>query len=89
MQEIQVNNGPGAFPGLSYGGKNMYIPEYLNNIQRDLCEADCILTEAMQSIERSEEYMDRTHPFHAAAVSTYNKLLTIVLTITELEAPEQ
>jgi GTP1/Obg family GTP-binding protein len=63
----------------------MYTPEYLENIQNNIFEADHILSEALRSIEKSTEYIEPLHPFHAAAVNTYNRLTTIILTLAELE----
>lgn len=55
------------------------MPEYLkaiqNNINTILREAD----EAMNVIEHSTAYTDRLHPFHGSAVSTYNRLFTLIL----------
>lgn len=63
----------------------MYIPKYLKDIR---CEVKIMISEAekaLEKIEKSAEYTDHLHPFHASAVATYNHLISIVLTLDGLE----
>lgn len=63
----------------------MYTPNYLKYIQNDIKTMLFHCENALDTIENSAEYMDHLHPFHAAAVSTYNTLTSIALTLDGLE----
>ena len=62
----------------------MYTPEYLKNIQNDIKTMIDHAENALNTIENSKEYTNHLHPFHAAAVATYNRLTTIILTLDRL-----
>lgn len=63
----------------------MYTPKYLKDIR---CPIKIMIAEAekaLETIEKSAEYTDSLHPFHASATATYNRLTTILLTLDGLE----
>ena len=63
----------------------MYTPAYLKQVR---CEIKIMIYNAekvLEKLEKSDEYNNHLHPFHAAAVSTYNKLTSIVLELDGLE----
>ena len=64
----------------------MYIPKYLKDIRPEMKIMIAAAEKALEKIENSTEYTDHLHPFHAAAVSTYNHLTTITITLDRLEA---
>ena len=64
----------------------MYLPEYLKNIQPEIKAMVSNCETALETIEASHEYNNPLHPFHAAAVATYNHLTTVVLRLDGLEA---
>lgn len=66
----------------------MYIPEYLEGIQPQIKEMVQDTQTALETLVNSAEYNDGLHPFHAAAVSTYNKLVTIILTLEGFSAAQ-
>lgn len=57
------------------------IPAYLADVQKDVAQIISAAEKAAESIENSPAYSDRLHPFHAAAVSTFNSLVTVLLTV--------
>lgn len=65
-----------------------YTPEYLEQIQKELetiCDA---ANRAAATIESNPAYTSRCHPFHAAAVSTYNTLVNVLLTVDRYQTTE-
>ena len=60
---------------------NEYIPAYLAAIQDDINAILTATESAAESIEHSTEYENNFHPFHAAAVSAYNRLVTTLITL--------
>lgn len=57
------------------------IPAYLAAVQGDVLQIISAADRAAESIENSPAYLDGLHPFHAAAVSTYNALVSVLLTV--------
>ena len=63
----------------------MYTPKYLKDIRAEMKIMIANAEKALEKLEASAEYNDHLHPFHAAAVATYNRLTTILLTLDGLE----
>lgn len=63
----------------------MYTPKYMKDIRPEAKTMIAAAEKALGKIENSVEYNDHLHPFHAAAVHTYNRLTTMVLTLDGLE----
>lgn len=63
----------------------MYTPNYLEQIQDDIKAMIPAAEKALEKLEKSDEYNDHSHPFHAAAVATYNRLISILLQIEGME----
>lgn len=63
----------------------MYTPNYLKEIQEEIKPMISAAEKALEKLEASAEYNDHLHPFHAAAVATYNRLISIVLELDALE----
>lgn len=63
----------------------MYTPEYLRAIQNNIKAMIEQCETALQTIENCSEYNESIHPFHAAAVATYNRLTSIILHLDALE----
>lgn len=67
---------------------NEYTPAYLAAIQNDLTTMQEAANRAAETIENSEEYKRRLHPYHNAAVATYNKLVSILLDLDRYQTTE-
>lgn len=63
----------------------MYTPKYLKEIRAEMKNMIRNAEKALEKLEASAEYNDHLHPFHAAAVATYNRLTSIVLELDGLE----
>ena len=62
------------------------LPSYLADIQSNLADIFRVADQAAESIEDSTAYNNKNHPFHAAAVQTYNSLVSIIITMEEYGA---
>ncbi len=58
-----------------------YIPGYLEGIQDNLKTVIASIDRALEYIENGPSYQNHLHPYHAAAVSTYNRLVSVTIEI--------
>ena len=61
-----------------------YIPGYLDAIQCDLRETIRHAENAADYLEKSEPYNNHLHPYHAASVATYNRLVSVLIDFEKL-----
>lgn len=57
------------------------LPSHLADIQSEVNQIITAAEKAAESVENSPAYMNRLDPFHAAAVATYNRLVTVLLSV--------
>lgn len=62
--------------------------DYLAPIQNDLAALLAAAERAADTLENSQEYKNHLHPFHAAAVNTYNKFVSVLIEFERLKTPE-
>lgn len=68
---------------------NCNIPGYLEGIQDDLKTIIYAAERAADYIENGPTYQKNTHPFHAAAVSTYNRLVSVIIEMEKFQVKEE
>lgn len=67
---------------------NEYTPAYLAAIQNDLAAILAAAENAAETIEASAEYQTLEHPHHAAAVSTFNRISSVLLDLERFQVSE-
>ncbi len=61
------------------------MPDYFKQMTTDIQAAINALEAAAEIVENSINYNDNNNPFHAGAVATYNRLLSMLLDLDRME----